>query len=39
MFLYFGIQNKENDFYFREDWEKWEKEGILKVRVAESRKT
>ena len=39
MYLYYGIQNKENDFYFGEDWEKWEKEGIVSLRIAESRKT
>ncbi len=37
LFRYFGIQNKNNDYYFKEEWEQWEKEGKIKLSIAESR--
>lgn len=36
--LYFGIQNRNNDFYFGDEWTRLEKEGKIKLRIAESRK-
>lgn len=36
--LYFGIQNRNNDFYFGDEWTRLEEEGKIKLRIAESRK-
>lgn len=35
--LYYGIQNKDNDFFFGEEWIELEKQGKIKLRIAESR--
>lgn len=37
LFSYFGIQNKNLDFYFKQEWEDLEKGGKIKLRIAESR--
>lgn len=36
--LYYGIQNEDTDFYFRSDFEQYEKEGIIEIKLAQSRK-
>lgn len=36
--LYYGIQNEDFDFYFRQDFEEYEKEGIVEIKLAQSRK-
>ncbi len=36
--LYYGIQNSETDYYFKSDLEQYEKDGIVEIKLAESRK-
>ncbi len=38
MKLYYGIQHEDNDFYFKDDFQKYEKEGIVEIKIAQSRK-
>jgi cytochrome P450/NADPH-cytochrome P450 reductase len=36
--LYYGIQNEDTDYYFKEDFIRYQKEGIVEIRLAQSRK-
>jgi len=36
--LYYGIQNESTDYYFRQDFEQYEKDGIVEIKLAQSRK-
>lgn len=38
MRLYYGIQNEDHDYYFRSDFEEFEKQGLVEIRLAQSRK-
>lgn len=38
IFRYFGIQSEDNDYFFDEEWKAFEKQRLLEVKLAQSRK-